>query len=168
MIFLALRLDCKPTIASVWSLRPTCNFGPRRTELRALAPPEAVVGLYKSHKWVSFLSDLRPGPTILYDSPITEAYYAARVFARSPNFSSFCVTKEEFAEGGSNACRRKFRDNQFGGIVSSPAEGKAGEDEALTEGESRSSTAKVDSAAAKVQADKDARAARRQSRGARK
>jgi actin-related protein 6 len=119
---------------------------------------------------VSLLSGSRPRPSILCVSPITEAYYAARAFARSPNFSSFCVTKEEFAEGGSNACRRKFHDNQFGGIVSSSAaaEGKAGEDEALTEGESRGSTAKVDVAAAKAQADKDARAARRQSRGARK
>jgi actin-related protein 6 len=102
-------------------------------------------------------------------SPITEAYYAARAFARSPTFSSFCVTKEEYAEGGSNACRKKFRTNQFGAIVSSSRGEKAGEDEVLTEEETRSSKAKVvDPAVAKAQADKEARAARRQSRGARK
>lgn len=109
-----------------------------------------------------------PFTSQFYVSPITEAYHAARAFARSPNFSSFCVTKEEYAEGGSNACRRKFRANQFSAIVSSSKGEKTEEDEVLTEEEPKSSKAKVDPAVAKAQADKDARAARRQSRGARK
>jgi len=85
-----------------------------------------------------------------------------------PNFSSFCITKEEYAEGGSNACRRKFSANQFGVIVSPFGGVNDQEDEAVTEGESRNSTTRIDLAVAKAQADKEARAARRQSRGARR
>ncbi|KAI0657259.1 actin-like protein Arp6 [Cubamyces menziesii] len=42
--------------------------------------------------------------------PILEAYYSAVAFAARPEFAQCVVTKEEYQESGSNACRRKFRD----------------------------------------------------------
>lgn len=43
-------------------------------------------------------------------SPITEAYHSAVAFAGHPQFAEQLVTRAEYLEGGSNACRRKFRD----------------------------------------------------------
>ncbi|KIJ54052.1 hypothetical protein M422DRAFT_775294 [Sphaerobolus stellatus SS14] len=62
-----------------------------RQELRCLAPVEYDLQLYEA------------------DDPITQTYTAAHAFANSPNFASVSVTREEYNEGGSNACRRKFR-----------------------------------------------------------
>ncbi len=42
--------------------------------------------------------------------PDLEAYYAAAAFAARPEFSQSMVTREEYQEMGSSACRRKFRD----------------------------------------------------------
>lgn len=43
-------------------------------------------------------------------SPILEAYRSAMAFANQPAYSDRIVTRAEYQEGGSNACRRKFRD----------------------------------------------------------
>lgn len=43
-------------------------------------------------------------------SPITQAYFSAAAFAKSPTYHSQTLTRAEYAEGGSNAARRKFRD----------------------------------------------------------
>ncbi|KDN46724.1 hypothetical protein RSAG8_04104, partial [Rhizoctonia solani AG-8 WAC10335] len=59
-------------------------------ELRALAPDEYEVCLYRAK------------------SPLTSTFHSARTLARSPIFPSLCVTREEYLEGGVNACRRKF------------------------------------------------------------
>lgn len=42
--------------------------------------------------------------------PELEAYRAAAAFAARPEFSQCVVTREEYQEMGSSACRRKFRD----------------------------------------------------------
>lgn len=42
--------------------------------------------------------------------PILEAYRSAVAFAARPEFSQSVVTREEYQEMGSSACRRKFRD----------------------------------------------------------
>ncbi|KAF8583586.1 Actin/actin-like protein [Ramaria rubella] len=62
-----------------------------RQELRALAPVEYEVGVYESK------------------DPIIETYKSAYALANSDDFRQFAVTREEYNEGGSNACRRKFR-----------------------------------------------------------
>jgi len=62
------------------------------SELRSLAPVDAEVVIYESNE------------------PLTEAYRAALAFATTPEFSSFVVTRADYAEGGSNASRRKFMD----------------------------------------------------------
>ncbi|CUA77308.1 Actin-related protein 6 [Rhizoctonia solani] len=59
-------------------------------ELRALAPDEYEVCLYRAK------------------NPLTATFHSARALARSPIFPSLCVTREEYLEGGINACRRKF------------------------------------------------------------
>ena len=164
MISLALRPDCGFTALS--PSRPLNLISLEANGIEGACTSRGYCRLIQVTRVSIICPDRALSMTQPCISPITEAYYGARAFARSPNFSSFCVTKEEYAEGGSNACRKKFLANQFGGIASSKE--KAGEDEGLTEGESRSSTAKVDLAAAKAQADKEARAARRQTRGARK
>ena len=43
-------------------------------------------------------------------SPITEAYHSAYQFVRQAGFSEHVVTRAEYAENGSNASRKKFRD----------------------------------------------------------
>jgi len=43
-------------------------------------------------------------------SPITEAYRSAFAFASQDQFAEFSVTRAEYLESGSNACRRKFKD----------------------------------------------------------
>ncbi|TFK27592.1 actin-like protein ARP6 [Coprinopsis marcescibilis] len=45
------------------------------------------------------------------DDPVTEAYKSAYQLASRPDFATrYCVTREEYAESGSSASRRKFRD----------------------------------------------------------
>lgn len=45
---------------------------------------------------------------IYQSSPLTSTFHAARTLAQSPVFPSLCVTREEYLERGTNACRRKF------------------------------------------------------------
>ncbi|KAB5591148.1 Actin-like protein ARP6 [Ceratobasidium theobromae] len=59
-------------------------------ELVALAPSEHEVCLYRAK------------------NPLTSTFHAARTLAQSPVFPSLCVTREEYLERGTNACRRKF------------------------------------------------------------
>ncbi|ETW81470.1 hypothetical protein HETIRDRAFT_318154 [Heterobasidion irregulare TC 32-1] len=69
------------------------GFAPRLlSELRSLAPVDCEVVIYES------------------ENPILEAYRSAMAFANQPAYSDRIVTKAEYQEGGSNACRRKFRD----------------------------------------------------------
>ncbi|KZT09178.1 actin-related protein Arp6 [Laetiporus sulphureus 93-53] len=63
-----------------------------QAELRSLAPVDCDVNIYIS------------------DEPILEAYRSAIAFAKSPEFSANVVTRAEYLEMGSNACRRKFID----------------------------------------------------------
>jgi actin-related protein 6 len=46
----------------------------------------------------------------LMHRPIIQTYKSAYALANSGNYNSLVVTREEYNEGGSNACRRKFRD----------------------------------------------------------
>ncbi|KAG6813018.1 hypothetical protein H0H92_014756 [Tricholoma furcatifolium] len=62
------------------------------SELRSLAPTDCEVMIYEC------------------DEPITEAYRAAATFVDMPGFTNSVVTRAEYAESGSNASRRKFRD----------------------------------------------------------
>lgn len=64
------------------------------SELRALAPVDCEVVIYPSN------------------DPILETYRSAAAFAQRPEFLQGCVTREEYLEFGSNACRRKFRDSK--------------------------------------------------------
>lgn len=41
-----------------------------------------------------------------------EAYHSAVAFTQNPHFANHCVTRAEYLESGSNACRRKFKDWQ--------------------------------------------------------
>ncbi|KAF8671468.1 actin family [Rhizoctonia solani] len=59
-------------------------------ELRTLAPDEYEICLYRAR------------------NPLTSSFHSARTLARSPIFPSLCVTREEYLEGGANACRRRF------------------------------------------------------------
>lgn len=61
-------------------------------ELRPLAPVDCEVVIYRC------------------DDPITEAYRSAFAFAGRSQFVEHMVTRAEYLEGGSNACRRKFKD----------------------------------------------------------
>jgi len=49
---------------------------------------------------------------VIYDcsNPITEAYHSAYQFVRQDGFTQHVVTRAEYAENGSNASRKKFRD----------------------------------------------------------
>ena len=47
---------------------------------------------------------------LLYISPITEAYHSACQFVSQAGFNQHIVTRTEYAENGSNASRKKFRD----------------------------------------------------------
>ncbi|TBU45521.1 actin-like protein ARP6 [Dichomitus squalens] len=62
------------------------------SELRSLAPIDCEVGIHASAE------------------PILEAYRSAVAFAARPEFAQCVVTREEYQEMGSSACRRKFRD----------------------------------------------------------
>ncbi|KAL5501343.1 ARP6_2 [Sanghuangporus vaninii] len=61
------------------------------TELRSLAPAEHEVRIYES------------------SNPIIAAYLAGAEFARQPGLANVCVTRAEYQEAGSRACRRKFK-----------------------------------------------------------
>jgi actin-related protein 6 len=41
--------------------------------------------------------------------PIIQTWKSAHAFANSDDYHALTVTREEYNEGGSNACRRKFR-----------------------------------------------------------
>jgi actin-related protein 6 len=60
------------------------------------------------------LQALAPGDceVVIYDcsDPITEAYHSACQFVSQAGFTQHVVTRAEYAENGSNASRRKFRD----------------------------------------------------------
>ena len=58
-------------------------------------------------------------------SPILEAYRSAMAFANQPAYSDRIVTRAEYQEGGSNACRRKFRDWKNAGKEKVKKEGGA-------------------------------------------
>ncbi|KAF8182292.1 actin-related protein Arp6 [Pholiota molesta] len=62
------------------------------SELQSLAPVDCEVGIYEC------------------DDPITEAYKSAYAFASQGDFARHAVTRAEYAESGSSASRRKFRD----------------------------------------------------------
>ncbi|KZP07507.1 actin-domain-containing protein [Athelia psychrophila] len=69
------------------------GFGERlMQELRPIAPIDCEVVIFQC------------------DDPISEAYQSAVNFARHPQYSEQVVTRTEYLESGSNACRRKFRD----------------------------------------------------------
>jgi len=61
-----------------------------KTELRSLAPIDCEVHVYES------------------SNPITEPFKSGIGFALHPSFARRVVTRAEYLEGGSNACRRKF------------------------------------------------------------
>jgi actin-related protein 6 len=42
--------------------------------------------------------------------PITEAYLSALSFANTADFLNVTVSRAEYQESGSNACRKKFKD----------------------------------------------------------
>jgi hypothetical protein len=82
---------------------------PRLKDLRALAPSEFDISIYKTSKCVipplhSSLDSHRSHSK----SPITQAYRAARSFAQTTSFTKSTVSREEYLEGGSNACRKRF------------------------------------------------------------
>lgn len=82
----------------------------RLSELRALAPVDCEVVIYPSNEYESpqCVTSLSSSPF----SPILETYRSAAAFAQRPEFLQGCVTREEYLEFGSNACRRKFRDSK--------------------------------------------------------
>ncbi|OCB83862.1 actin-like protein ARP6 [Sanghuangporus baumii] len=61
------------------------------TELRSLEPAEHEVRIYES------------------SNPIIAAYLAGAEFVRQPGLANVCVTRAEYQEAGSRACRRKFK-----------------------------------------------------------
>ncbi|KAI0754785.1 actin-like protein Arp6 [Daedaleopsis nitida] len=73
-------------------------------ELRSLAPIDCDVCVYQS------------------DRPTLEAYRSAVAFAARPDFAQCVVTREEYQEMGSTACRRKFRD--WKPVEKDPARGR--------------------------------------------
>lgn len=62
----------------------------RADELRSLAPIHYEVQIYES------------------SDPIIESWLAGAAYARQPTFLHHVVTRAEYQESGSNACRRKF------------------------------------------------------------
>ena len=56
------------------------------------------------------LSSILTFSKILCFSPITEAYHSACQFVSQAGFTEHVVTRAEYAEYGSNASRKKFRD----------------------------------------------------------
>ncbi|KAL0961517.1 hypothetical protein HGRIS_006458 [Hohenbuehelia grisea] len=81
-------------------------------ELRSRAPVDAEVVIYDC------------------EEPTTEVYRSALAFARSPQFTQNCVTREEYAESGSNASRRKFSDWKVTGATEKDAATKGTRDTA--------------------------------------
>ncbi|KAG8979491.1 Actin- protein 6 [Tulasnella sp. 425] len=60
------------------------------TELQPLAPPDCEVSVYKASE------------------PVTSVYEAAWKLSQSPGYGDLVVSREEYLESGSNACRKKF------------------------------------------------------------
>ena len=52
--------------------------------------------------------------------PIIQTWKAAYAFANSDGYHALTVTREEYNEGGSNACRRKFRQFDWDPIKEKP------------------------------------------------
>lgn len=71
---------------------------PRSTTLRYIPQKSKYFDTITS---ISILSSL--------SRPIVETYKAAHAFANSSSYDMYSVSREEYNEGGSNACRRKFR-----------------------------------------------------------
>jgi len=70
------------------------NFNQRlENEVRALAPIEFPVNVYTT------------------SSPLLTAWNGASAFASLPDFSRYCVSRQEYQEYGSTICVRKFWDN---------------------------------------------------------
>jgi len=69
------------------------GFAQRLTsELQPLAPTECKVNVYESK------------------DAVLEVYHSAVAFVKPMSFRQHVVTREEYLESGSNACRRKFKD----------------------------------------------------------
>lgn len=79
-------------------------------ELRPLAPVECEVVIYRCDQYVFVILIVHLLTLRLTFSPITEAYRSALAFADQDQFAEFSVTRAEYLESGSNACRRKFKD----------------------------------------------------------
>lgn len=78
-------------------------------ELRSLAPVDCEVFIYECEKCALFdLSPIRELRRLF--SPITAVYSSALAFASSAEFPEYTVTRTEYLESGSNACRKKFLD----------------------------------------------------------
>jgi len=76
-------------------------------ELRSLAPVDYDIEIYQS------------------PDPITEAYQSALGFAQSPEFlHRHVVTREEYLEIGSSACRRKWKGPQGMATAKDASKGK--------------------------------------------
>ena len=89
----------------------------RLNELRSLAPIEYRVRVQESSRWVAdsaiccrlfppFSSRIKPHRCS--NRPVLEAWIAGAKLASQPTFFQHVVTRAEYQEGGSNACRRKF------------------------------------------------------------
>lgn len=83
------------------------------TELRSLAPVDCSIEIYQAL------------------DPIISAYHAATSFASHSTFLQHAVTRTEYQESGSNACRRKFsQDWRDGGAAAAgQGTGRVREDE---------------------------------------
>jgi actin-related protein 6 len=81
----------------------------RMAELRSLAPVDCDVMVYECDEYVSDIIYFR---RFQHRSirPITEAYLSALSFANTADFLNVAVSRAEYQESGSNACRKKFKD----------------------------------------------------------
>lgn len=97
----------------------------RLSELRSLAPVDCEVAIYPSIEYV-FLSTSSQSLLLVsslnaavnamrlvfpfFRSPVLETYHSAIAYTQHTDFVDQCVTRAEYLESGSNACRRKFKD----------------------------------------------------------
>lgn len=79
-------------------------------ELRPLAPSEHEVNVYESKECAASFTALWSCKLTMRISAVLEAYRAAIAFAKTASFRNQTVTREEYLENGSDACRRKFKD----------------------------------------------------------
>lgn len=113
-----LQTDC--TLGSLSSWNAQCHWfflgarsyvlwPPRNTSLRCILQKSEYQRTFYWHpSWVSIYR------------PIIETYKAAHAFANSSLYSNYTVSREEYNEGGSNACRRKFRQFDWDPIKEKP------------------------------------------------